>query len=185
MAKTFQEPGPTNTSTAEKCSSRQTGSASCNVNMLKYHCCWMQHCKWVCMLKFEQTSSKVRLSGSQQGFWKFEVAMGHQHPHSWALLGWHQCSPRPKVALSTLSMHYWPHWMSHRITHAEPWLAVLHLYTETTNWECTGFPTLTKCHFRNIQQHPWMKWPQVLLSSSQLLELCPALSCASTPVHAL
>lgn len=134
MAQTSQEPGPTGTSTAEKCSSRQTGSASCNVNMLKYHCCWMQLSKWVCMLKFEQTSSKVRLSGSQQGFWKFEVAMGHQHPHG-ALLGWHQCSARPQGAHSTLSMHYWPHWVSHRITHPQSpdyqlFIYILKLQTE-------------------------------------------------------
>lgn len=70
-------------------------------------------------------------------------------------------------------------------TPTEPWLATLYLYTETTNWECTGFPTFTKCHFRSIQQQPWMQWAQVLLSSPQLLEPGPALSCASTAVHAL
>lgn len=166
-------------STVEKYSSRQSGSASHKVNMLKYQCCWMQHCKWVCMLKFEQTSSKVRLSGSQQGFWKFEEAMGHQHPH-WALLGQHLWSPRPHVPHSTMSMHYWLHWMLHRITHIQNFDQQFFIYLscwETINWEPSGFSTFTKCHFTSIQQWTWIKWSQLLLSSSQLLDSCTALSC--------
>lgn len=183
MAQTSQEPGPTDTSTAEKCRSRQTGSASYKVNMLKYHCCWMQHCKWVCMLKFEQVHKSDwvvlhRDSESLRWPWATSTHTGHYQGSTSGLQGL-MCHTVPWAFITDTTACYTE-------SHTYRILISNSLYTESTNWECTGFPTFTKCHFTSIQQQTWMKWPQVLLSSSQFLELeCPALSFASTAVYAL
>lgn len=118
MAQTSQEPGPTDTSTAEKCRSRQTGSASYKVSMLKYHCCWMQHCKWVCMLKFEQISSQV-----STGILKAWDGHGPPAP----TLGTTRVAPVVSKAWCATQHHEHALLTPLHITHTEFWLAILYI----------------------------------------------------------